>query len=223
MGRGKDRCGLTAVSRNPGADNMMFRIAAFSALLASLALGGCGTSSGIGVDQAEEAALAAEAADAPVAPSGIIAGMAQPDSPNCPVVEIFEGGAAMRGRGAGKGATGVGFQASIGDVARECRFNGTTMTMRIGVRGRVVLGTSGSAGSYTVPIRVAVKQGPTVLYSNVARVTVSVPDGNGGAPFQHVEENVVVPQAPDGVDAYEIFVGVDPTGTVTRPAKKRKR
>jgi hypothetical protein len=196
---------------------MIARALALSVFVFSLSLAGCGTAP----DPIAEAELEADAALAPVAPSGIIAGLAQPDTPNCPTIEIFEGGAAMRGRSSGQGASGVDYQASVKDVARECRFDGQTMTIRIGVRGRVLLGTSGKAGSYTVPIRVAVRKGQEVIYSNLTRVTTSVGDGIGGAPFQHVEENVAVPQAPDGQDVYEIFVGLDPDGNKVSPRKAK--
>jgi hypothetical protein len=186
-----------------------------------LMLAACQTSPAL--DPTAEAELQADAAAAPVAPSGIIASLAQPDTPNCPTAEIFEGGAAMRGRNSGGSATGVDFQVSLSDVARECRFEGGTMAMRVGVRGRVILGTEGRAGTYTVPLRIAVKRlGGDTVYSNLVRLSVNTGNGIGGAAFQHVEENISLPQGPDGIDVYEVLVGVDPSGNATSPKRKKR-
>ncbi len=127
----------------------------------------------------------------------------------------------MRGRRSGQGASGVDYQAAVNDVARECRNDGVSTTMRIGVRGRVVLGTVGQPGTYTVPLRITVRRtGGETLYNNLVRLSVTV-GADGGANFQHVEENIVVPQPPIGEDIYEALVGVDPTGGNSAPRKRR--
>jgi hypothetical protein len=159
-----------------------------------LALASCVGSGEQTVDPTADPALEEALANLPAEPSGIIAGLAQPDAPNCPTVEIAPGGAALRGRNSGAGASGVDYQASINDVARECRFDGTTMTIRVGIRGRVVLGSAGRAGTYAVPLRITLKS------------------------IQHVEENIRVPQGPDGRDIYEIFVSLDGSS----PARKQR-
>jgi hypothetical protein len=201
----------------------MKRLAAsLATLLISLSLAGCMTPGDGASDSAIQQALEEEEGATPVAPQGIIAGLAQPDTPFCPQIEIVQGSAALRGGGGGQQATGVSYQASITDVARECKFDGANMTMRIGVRGRVLIGQSGRAGTYSVPVRVAIRSGEKVLYSNLTRLSVSAGDDIGGSAFQHVEENVVVPQAPDGVELYEVFVGLDPSGAAARPTKKRR-
>lgn len=189
-----------------------------AALIALLGLAGCADPTAGGAVDASAAAgpaaadpgLDPEADEAASAPSGIIAGMAQPDRPNCPPVQILEGTAAYRGNQPIAGATGVAFQASLADVARECRFDGANMTISVGVRGRVLLGTAGRAGSFTVPVRVVVRRGETVNYSNLTRVPIAVPEGQTQIAFQHVEQGIVVPQGPDGRDTYDILVGFDP-------------
>ena len=199
---------------------------AFTAIaLMSLFLAGCG---GLGEDVAANPAVpdpnaiaAADEDDVPVEPSGILASMAQPDRPNCPAVQVLDGTASYRGTGSAAGATGVTYQASLADVARECKNDGVNTTIKVGIRGRVLLGTAGRSGTYTVPIRVVVKEGDTVRYSNLSRATVTVPGSDTQAGFQHVESNIVVPQGPDGKDTYEILVGFDPTGAA--PAKKKKK
>jgi hypothetical protein len=199
---------------------MPLRIALIAAPLL-LTLAGCVGSGESVVDPAADPALEEALAELPAEPSGIIAGLAQPDTPNCPTVEIAPGGAALRGRNSGAGASGVDYQASINDVARECRFDGATMTIRVGVRGRVVLGSAGRAGAYGVPLRITVRSLDKVFYDNVARLSVSTTGAVGGSPFQHVEENIRVPQGPDGQDVYEIFVSLDSSARAA-PARKRR-
>jgi hypothetical protein len=205
----------------PGHALMIANVRFLPLIVSGLLLGACQTSPAL--DPVAEAELQADAAAAPVAPSGIIAGLAQPDTPSCPTTEIFEGGSSMRGRGSAASSTGVDFQVSLNDVARECRFEGGTMAMRVGVRGRVILGTAGRAGTYNVPLRIAVKRlGGDTVYSNLVRLSVNAGDGIGGAAFQHVEENISLPQGPDGIDVYEVLVGVDPSGNATAPRRKKR-
>jgi hypothetical protein len=200
---------------------MSHRLSASAAFFACFALAGCVGSGESVVDPAADPALEQALAELPAEPSGVIAGLAQPDAPNCPTVEISPGGAALRGRGSAGGASGVDYQASINDIARECRFDGTTMTIRVGVRGRVVLGSAGRAGSYSVPIHITVRSLDQVFYNNVARLSVSTTGATGGTPFQHVEENIRVPQAPDATDIYEIFVSLDANAKAA-PKKQRR-
>lgn len=138
----------------------------------------------------------------------------------CPSVDIMEGAAAYRVGGAG----GVAHQASIIDVARECAISGTQMSMKIGVQGRMLLGATGKAGSYTVPVRVAVKRGDTVVTSRVARVQVAITGGETGASFTHIEENIVLPISQrDPADEYDVFIGFDAGGGAADPRKGRRR
>jgi predicted small secreted protein len=158
--------------------------------------------------------------DVPPAADGIISSLAAPNLPNCPRVQIIEGTAALRGSGSADGATGVTYQASVNDVARECGFDGSTMSLKVGVRGLVLLGTSGRAGTYNVPVRVVVRKGDEVKYSNLVRVAVSVPSGATKGQFQHVATGIALPQGPDGDDTYEVLVGIDAKGA---DAPRRKK
>jgi hypothetical protein len=137
---------------------------------------------------------------------------------NCPAVDILEGTAAYRvGRG---GGSDVSHQASIIDVARECVYSGSQFSLKVGVQGRMVIGTAGRAGSYTAPLRVVVKRGDKVVTSRLARISVSVPEV-GGASFAHVEEGIVLPiGASDPADEYEVLVGFDTGGS---GAARRRR
>src|SRR5271155_4803507 len=71
---------------------------------------------------------------------------------NCPEVEIANGGAALRVGGPDNAS--VRYQFNIGDTARECDPAGPQQAaLKIGVRGAVVIGPAGSAGTFNAPLK----------------------------------------------------------------------
>ena len=48
------------------------------------------------------------------------------------------------------------YQAGLSQTARECKLNGQTLTMRVGIQGRIILGPAGGPGQIELPIRLAV-------------------------------------------------------------------
>jgi hypothetical protein len=141
---------------------------------------------------------------------------------NCPSVDILEGGSAYRGGGTAGGAQGVSYQASLINTARECSFSGNQVRIRVGVEGRLLLGTSGRAGSYSVPVRIVVKRRSEIVMQRNTRVSVTVPGNDTQAEFAHVEENIVLPlSSNDPGDEFDILVGFD--GTVARPQRQARR
>ena len=142
---------------------------------------------------------------------------------SCPAVGVMEGAAAFRvGRG---GSSDVAHQASLTDVARECRYMGTQMSVKVGVQGRMLIGAAGKPGTYTVPVRVAIKKDEKVVASRFTRVSVTIPAGEGSVSFTHVEDNIIVPLTPrvDPGEEYEIYVGFDANGTTADPRSGRRR
>lgn len=142
---------------------------------------------------------------------------------NCPAVGVMEGAAAFRvGRA---GTSDVAHQASLNDVARECRFAGTQMSVKVGVQGRMLIGSLGKPGTYSVPVRVAVKKGDKVVASRLTRVSVSIPAGETSVGFSHVEDNIVVPLTPgnDPAEEFDIWVGFDAGGGAADPRAGRRR
>ncbi|MCA0425442.1 MAG: hypothetical protein LCH61_19390 [Proteobacteria bacterium] len=142
---------------------------------------------------------------------------------NCPGVEVMEGAAAVRvGRA---GSSEVAHQASLTDVARECRFSGNQMVLKVGVQGRMLIGSIGKPGTYPVPVRVAVKQNDKVVANRVARVSVTIPAGESSVGFVHVEDNIILPILPgaDPADTYDVFVGFDGSGAAADPRRGRRR
>lgn len=140
----------------------------------------------------------------------------------CPQVTLLDGTAQWRV--GGDSARGVSHQASIHDLARECTTEGNTMRIKVGVRGRVVLGEGGRAGSYGVPVRIVVREGDKTLHSRVVSTSVSVPD-DGSVPFTIIDNTITVPVTDkDPGEAYTVVVGLDPQGSRgAAPGKKRRR
>jgi hypothetical protein len=111
----------------------------------------------------------------------------------------------------------------------ECAILGETMTMRVGVEGRLLVGPKGGPGSVKVPLRMAlVAEGPKPqpIWSKFYNVDVTVPPGASQAVFSVVEDDLTFP-LPAGrrIDNYIVYVGFDPQGAAAAarpPAAKPK-
>jgi hypothetical protein len=133
----------------------------------------------------------------------------------CPNVELREGtafftkyekgGAATETTEADK--TKVIHQASLGEVTRACSYSADTLTINVAASGRLVPGPKAVAGSVTLPIRVAVTSGETVLYSQLTQFPVTVDPATGAATFVFNDSNVNLPKPTDR--SYRVFVGFD--------------
>ena len=143
----------------------------------------------------------------------------------CPAVDIQGGTETLTVRVAAKaGETGaVRHQANVTRTARECRLEGDTLHLKVGVAGRVVLGPAGAPGSFTVPVRVAVTRGMTqVVYSKLGRATVTVPAGADSALYTYVDEAVSFRLGEgDRPTLYYVHVGLDEKGD--KPEKPQRR
>jgi hypothetical protein len=137
---------------------------------------------------------------------------------DCPSVTVRSGAAAWQ-IPAGSGPNSVRYQGSLGQLARECAVLGETMTIRVGVEGRILVGPQGSAGNVNVPLRIAlVAEGPTPrpIWSKFYSVPVSVPPNASQAIFSQVEDDLTFPlPANKRIDNYIVYVGFDPTGPTT--------
>jgi hypothetical protein len=102
-------------------------------------------------------------------------------------------------------------QASITQTARECHLVGNTLSVKVGVAGRVVAGPKGGAGTVTLPIRVAVTKqvgatGP--IYTHLFKVPVAVTAPDFSASYDEVFDQVSFNVAPDDRNLI-IYVGFD--------------
>ena len=74
---------------------------------------------------------------------------------NCPEVTIADGGAALRVGGPDNAS--VRYQFNIDDTARQCDPAGPSQAaLKIGVKGTVVIGPAGSAGTFNAPLKITV-------------------------------------------------------------------
>lgn len=163
------------------------------------------------------------------APATNASGSAMPGSlPDfeCPSVSIRDGASTLSvsANPNEDGALSMRYQVGIGTTARECRLNGSTVTMRVGMQGRVILGPAGAPGQIEVPVRMAVvHEGPSpkVIATKLNRVNVIIPPGDGNVQFTMIEDDISFPMPRGGViDEYIIYIGFDPQA-VREPAPKR--
>lgn len=136
----------------------------------------------------------------------------------CPEVIVVDGAAAIRAQ-SGQDSSGLRYQISIANVARECTATGNgAFRLKVGVEGRVLLGPAGSPGSYGATLTTTVTRANNVIGKRSARVGATIPSGQGGADFTHVEDGIMVPAGKGDV---EIFVGLGGGGPAA-PARRRR-
>jgi hypothetical protein len=165
-------------------------------------------------------------------------GVKQPPSPTpsapeveCPGVDIRGGASTLNIAAKADQATAgdLRYQLSFGQTARECLVQSGTMTIKVGVQGRIVLGPLGGPGQLDVPLRYAVvREGPEprTIVTKFKRIPVVVPPEQMHVQFVDVEEGLTFPM-PSGAElgAYVVYVGFDEIGdrNEKRPAKSTKR
>lgn len=124
-------------------------------------------------------------------------------------------------------SAGLRYQGNVGQLARECAIAGQTMTVKVGIEGRVILGEKGTPGTVNVPIRVAVvEEGPTpkTITTKFFKVPVQVPPGQSQASYTVIEDQVAFPLLkPEDIERYVIYVGYDSQGEKPQPAVQRPR
>ena len=79
--------------------------------------------------------------------------------------------------------------------------------MEVVAAGRVVEGPKGKSGSLELPVRVAIRQGEDVPYSQLGKIQVAVAPNAGATQFIFKDSQVVVP-APTQQNM-QVFVGFD--------------
>lgn len=157
------------------------------------------------------------ASDAPVA-----------DDITCPDVSVRAGASTLSvsSNVSDDAAMNLRYQVGIGQTARECKLVGNTVTMRVGVQGRVILGPAGGPGQIDVPVRLAVVHegpNPRPIFTKLNRVSVTIPTGDGNVQFTMIEDEISFPMPRAGViDEYIVYVGFDAMG-MREPAKPRQQ
>lgn len=127
----------------------------------------------------------------------------------CPQIALRDGTAYMR-KFVGKKTddqTKLVFQAALAETVRQCTLGPAGFTITVQAQGRLVLGDAGKAGSYTLPIRVAVIDGDKTVYSELVKFTAEVPAGASANQFLFTKSGIVIP---GGIGSLgRIFLGFD--------------
>jgi hypothetical protein len=152
--------------------------------------------------------------------------------PTCPGVDIRAGASTLAVGTSGKPASALDlrYQGTITDTARECHLSGGTISAKVGVQGRVIVGPAGAPPSVVIPIRVAVvHEGaqPKTVFSKVYQTTVDMASGQTSVVYNLVAEDVSYPTpAPEASESYIFYVGFDSQGLKperTKPTRAREK
>jgi non-ribosomal peptide synthetase component F len=131
----------------------------------------------------------------------------------CPKVQVQSGTAAhiVYEHGREGEPLGVRYQVRFGEFARECIDLGAEIGIRVGVSARALVGPVGTPGhDIDVPIRfVVLDDKQQVVISRVTRLRVTIPQGQNGVTFTHVEELGSVPFPGESFRKWEIRVGFE--------------
>jgi hypothetical protein len=142
------------------------------------------------------------------------------DELDCPPIIISDGGAALRL--GGSDSQSVRQQITINNIARECApqgQGGKGVIVKAGAQGFVLLGPSGSSGTYSTAVKFVAKRGDKVIASQVQRVSVTIPAGQSQASFVAIAQGLVIPAPLDDV---KIEAGLEAGGGAS-PARKKRR
>lgn len=139
----------------------------------------------------------------------------------CPYLDVLEGTVSYR-QGEQGTARGVGYQSTLTNAARECSDDGVTLRIKVGVQGRTILGEGGKPGTYSAPVRIAVRKGDQTVYSKLHLASVSIPADDTHGVFTVIDDAISLPiGATDPSDEYKILIGLDPQGRA--PQRQRRR
>ncbi|WP_297322560.1 hypothetical protein [uncultured Bartonella sp.] len=110
-------------------------------------------------------------------------------------------------RGGDNDATKVIYQAAIRDVTRTCNTTDTTLSMKVAAAGRVVPGPMFKKGTVSLPIRVTVMQGDSVIYSKLRNYPVQINNGIDATQFIFSDDQISFPKPT--AKNIRVFIGYD--------------
>jgi hypothetical protein len=152
--------------------------------------------------------------------------VALPADFECPPVQVRNGASTLTSSGnpAEPAATNLKYQVTIGTTARECRLGpNNTVSIKVGMQGRVILGPEGTPGSIDVPLRYAVVResiDSKMITTKLDRIAVVVPPNDGNVLFTHVTEGLDFPMPRGGdIDYYVVYIGFD--SVAVEPEQKK--
>ena len=167
-----------------------------------------------------------------------VAPTAPPQDFDCPSTSIRQGAStfSVSAPGVESNAMSLRYQATFGQLARECQLIGTTLKMRVGVEGRIIVGPAGGPGQIDLPLRLAVvREGPEpkVITTKLIWITVAIPGDQPNVPFSQIEDDFSFPMPLQKAELedYIVYVGFDiaavrvpePKSGPKKPASKPRR
>ncbi len=136
----------------------------------------------------------------------------------CPSVDVADGGAALRTMAGGTVRT----QVSLGRIARECtRREDGSITVKVGVEARVLLGPAGAPGRVEVPLTVRIKVADKVIASRFERTDAILGPGEAQGFATFVVDDISVPPAMTG--DYDIEIALGGRGKAAAAPKPRRK
>jgi len=142
----------------------------------------------------------------------------------CPEVRVLDGTEASRVyAGTSPSSGNLRYQYALTDTARECALDGDQLTIKVGVAGKVLLGPAGNAGSFAVPVRMALfrKNENEPVVSKLYHARVNVIQSDPQAAFTIISEPLHVPFIQEHSEQdYAIKVGIDEVNAAGENASK---
>jgi len=206
--------------------------AVIAGLSLALALGGCGSTGSSSLFSASPLDLFRSSSKATTVSDAANPASVIDTDYDCPDVKIRSGAATlMIGSKPGEGepsALDLRYQGSITRTARECHLNGNSLTMKVGVEGRIITGPAGGPGSVEVPVRIAVVHegvSPKVVASKLGRENVTIVGNVDRVNFTHIEDDISfpLPSPITDISQYVVYIGFDPQSAAPEPKKPPAR
>ncbi len=143
-----------------------------------------------------------------------------PNDVYCPNVFVPDGGAAIQAfAGSAGDNTRLRHQIVVSRLSRECRARGDgSVSVRVGVELRAMLGPAGAPGRFEAPVTVSVTYGEKPVMSRPHRVAIPIPAGTAQGEASVIENDLVVPA--DKAWGYDIEVTL--AGQKAKPVARRK-
>ena len=117
----------------------------------------------------------------------------------CPKVQLITNEETYRTyQGRDRSTANIAYQASLYDATRTCRIDGDRLLIDVTAAGRLIAGPKGAAGgSVSMPIRIAVKDGQGVPYSELETHSAAIEPGRTSDQFVYTRNTVSIPATTD--------------------------
>ena len=117
----------------------------------------------------------------------------------CPKVQLITNEETYRTySGRDRTIDNIVYQASLYDATRSCKLDGDRLVIEVTAAGRLLAGPKGAAGgTVAMPIRIAVKDGQGVPYSELETYSASIEAGRTSDQFIYSRNTVSIPATSD--------------------------